>query len=62
MRGRPVHRWEEADRWEADTDESGQERREVCFATLVERKICYYIAIKIQDRKAEISPESVLLH
>ena len=62
MRGRPVQRWEEADHWDADTVERGQERREVCFATMVERKTCYYIAAKIQDRKAEISPESVLLH
>ena len=51
-RDKSVYRREEAGHWEVDTVVSGQGKSKACFATSVERKTRYYMAVKMPDRKA----------
>ena len=59
-RDKSVYRREEAGHWEADTVVSGQGKSKVCFATLVERKTRYYIAVKMPDRKADTMAKTLI--
>lgn len=59
-RDRSVYKRAEAGHWEADTVVSGRGKSTACFATLVERKTRYYIAMKIPDRKAETMAAAVV--
>ena len=52
-RSKSVYSRTEAGHWKADTVVSGLGKSKACFATLAERKIRFYIAVKMPDRKAE---------
>ena len=59
-RDRSVYSRKDAGHWEADTVVSGQGKSKVCFATLVERKTRYYIAVKMPDRKADTMAKTII--
>ena len=59
-RDKSVYSRKEAGHWEADTVVSGQGKSKVCFATLVERKTRYYIAVKMPDRKADNMAKTII--
>ena len=59
-RDKSVYSRKEAGHWEADTVVSGQGKSKACFATLVERKTRFYIAIKMPDRKAETMAKTII--
>lgn len=55
-----VYSRQEAGHWEADTVVSGQGKSKACFATLAERKTRFYIAVKIPDRRAETTENTIV--
>ena len=59
-RDKSVYKRKEAGHWEADTVVSGLGKSKVCFATLVERKTRFYMALKIPDRKADTMAAAVV--
>jgi IS30 family transposase len=59
-RDKSVYRREEAGHWEVDTVVSGQGKSKACFATFVERKTRYYIAVKMPDRKAATMAKTII--
>ena len=59
-RDKSVYSRKEVGHWEADTVVSGQGKSKVCFATLVERKARYYIAVKMPDRKADTMAKTII--
>lgn len=59
-RDKSVYRRDIAGHWEADTVVSGQGKSKACFATLLERKTRFYIAIKMPDRKADTMAKTVI--
>ena len=59
-REKSVYKRKEAGHWEADTVVSGLGKSKVCFATLVERKTRFYMALKIPDRKADTMAAAVV--
>lgn len=59
-RDKSVYSRKEAGHWEADTVVSGQGKSKACFATLVERKTRFYIAVKMPDRKAETMAKTII--
>lgn len=59
-RDKSVYNRKEAGHWEADTVVSGQGKSKACFATLVERKTRFYIAVKMPDRKAETMAKTII--
>ena len=59
-RDKSVYSRKEAGHWEADTVVSGQGKSRACFATLVERKTRFYIAVKMPDRRAETMENAIV--
>lgn len=59
-RDKSVYKRTEAGHWEADTVVSGRGKSAACFATLIERKTRYYIAMKMPDRKAETMATTII--
>lgn len=59
-RDKSVYSRQEAGHWEADTVVSGQGKSKACFATLVERKTRFYIAVKMPDRKADTMAATII--
>ena len=59
-RDKSIYSRKEAGHWEADTVVSGQGKSKACFATLVERKTRFYIAVKMPDRKAETMAKTII--
>ena len=59
-RGKPVYSRQKVGHWEADTLVSGQGKSKACFATLVERKTRFYIAVKMPDRRAETIENAIV--
>jgi len=59
-RDKSVYRRDIAGHWEADTVVSGQGKSKACFATFVERKTRYYIAVKMPNRKAETMAKTMI--
>ena len=59
-REKEIYKRKEAGHWEADTVVSGQGKSKACFATLVERKTRFYMALKMPDRKADTMAAAVI--
>ena len=55
-----VYKRKEFGHWEADTVVSGIGKSKVCFATLIERKSRFYIAIKMPNREASTMEETIV--
>ena len=53
-RDKSVYKRKEFGRWEIDTVVSGPGKSKACFVTLAERKTRYYIAIKVENRTAQV--------
>lgn len=59
-RDRSVYKRDVAGHWEADTVVSGLGKSKACFATLVERKTRFYIAVKMPNKKAETMAKTII--
>lgn len=59
-RDRSVYGRKEAGHWELDTVVGGLGKGKACFATFIERKTRFYIAVKIPNRKAEVMEEAIV--
>lgn len=59
-RDKSVYKRDIAGHWEVDTVVSGQGKSKACFATLAERKTRFYIAIKMQNRKADTMAKTII--
>lgn len=59
-RDRSVYSRREVGHWELDTVVSGIGKSKACFATFAERKTRFYIAVKMQNRKADTMEETIL--
>jgi len=59
-RDKSVYKRKEVGHWEIDTVVSGLGKSKACFATCVERKTRYYIAIWMPDRKAATLEEAIV--
>lgn len=59
-RDKKVYKRKEFGHWEADTVVSGIGKSKVCFATLIERKSRFYIAIKMPNREASTMEETIV--
>lgn len=53
-RDKSVYKRKEFGHWEIDTVVSGPGKSKACFVTLAERKTRYYIAIKVENRTAQV--------
>ena len=53
-RDKSVYKRKEFGHWEIDTVVSGLGKSKACFVTLAERKTRYYIAIKVENRTAQV--------
>ena len=53
-RDKSVYKRKEFGHWEIDTVVSGLGKAKACFVTLAERKTRYYIAIKVENRTAQV--------
>ena len=59
-RDRSVYKRDVAGHWEADTVVSGLGKSKACFATLVERKTRFYIAVKMPNKKADTMAKTII--
>ena len=59
-RDKKVYKRKEYGHWEADTVVSGIGKSKVCFATLIERKSRFYIAIKMPNREAKTMEDTIV--
>lgn len=59
-RDKSVYKRIEAGHWEADTVVSGQGKSKVCFATIIERKTRFYLAMKIPNRHADTMANAII--
>ncbi|MCH5171881.1 MAG: IS30 family transposase [Erysipelotrichales bacterium] len=59
-RDKKVYKRKKVGHWELDTVVSGLGKSKVCFATFLERKTRYYIAVKMPDRKAETMEKTII--
>ena len=59
-RDKSVYKRQEAGHWELDTVVSGLGKSKACFATFLERKTRYYIAVKMPDRKAATMAKTII--
>lgn len=59
-RDKSVYKRDVAGHWEADTVVSGLGKSKACFATLVERKTRFYIAVKMPNKKADTMAKTII--